>query len=553
MGKQFKNIDDLYRSELGGTVTQAPDFVKANIDNQLGFSKRKRNYWLFGALAIVMISAASIFFLIPAGNTENVPLSLNGIGDKTNSTLISKLLQGDPTTTAEASNSSETVVVKNSEAVASPHTEQTNNNPSRFTNNDNATSSSTTNTRNTAVVPNTTSSSNNATDNRLVNTNSGPTNSATYVTTNTIDNSSVLSSNTRSTTVSDSPSDDSVNTINPLATHKVAQIDTTHSVNTSTTNTPLQNTNITDDLGAISADTNALVKTSDADPSPEEKTTDAPNQSIENTEDLPEPDPIDNEASSVTAPTNDSLTETAPPVILPKEESPYKPWMITATAGVNTVRSAYSAESVSDEMVYDLAMKERLGNQINLDFSYRLKNGWAFGSGLGLSNFQESYDFSTKKTIMTTKHDTIPVYDSTGTVIDTNYVPYVDTNTVYTNYNGINKVNYLTVPVQLGTQIIYKKFQFDIFALARFNFLMHSSGGYMLKNTFIPFNAANSIHKRFYVDLMLGTKAHYNFWKNLYVTGTVQYRPVVGTAYKDVKFNKTFDYVHYGLGLSIRL
>ena len=45
MGKQYKNIDDLFRTELIEDEVVVPDFVKENIDAALGFNNSKKYFY----------------------------------------------------------------------------------------------------------------------------------------------------------------------------------------------------------------------------------------------------------------------------------------------------------------------------------------------------------------------------------------------------------------------------------------------------------------------------------------------------------------------------
>jgi hypothetical protein len=221
-----------------------------------------------------------------------------------------------------------------------------------------------------------------------------------------------------------------------------------------------------------------------------------------------------------------------------------------------------------------------MGYQTNLDFTYRLKNGLTFGTGLGLNNYNETYEFTTYESYIDTTEifetvvneyeyeyssyytvdssgfildSTEFISDSTAYAVDTVYTYAYDEKQNATTVNGRNKATYFTLPVHIGTQMRFNKLQLDLYATARFNFLLQSTGGYYNNNQIILFGKENSIYKSFYVDVLFASKLHYNLWKNVYATGTIQYRPVMGNSFKEVSFNKTFDYMHFGLGLSLRL
>ena len=52
---------------------------------------------------------------------------------------------------------------------------------------------------------------------------------------------------------------------------------------------------------------------------------------------------------------------------------------------------------------------------------------------------------------------------------------------------GQTKGTYASIPLSVGTQIIYNKFRFEFFVAGRFNYLISASGGYILNDAFVPF------------------------------------------------------------------
>jgi len=108
--------------------------------------------------------------------------------------------------------------------------------------------------------------------------------------------------------------------------------------------------------------------------------------------------------------------------------------------------------------------------------------------------------------------------------------------------------------LSIGTQIIYNKFRFDFFVAGRFNYLISASGGYILNDAFVPFTkTSNPIFKPWYIDMLLGASVHYNLIGKLYISGTFRYRPPIGQMYQGTTFNRSVQYTHIGLGLSLKL
>ena len=184
---------------------------------------------------------------------------------------------------------------------------------------------------------------------------------------------------------------------------------------------------------------------------------------------------------------------------------------------------------------------------------YGLRKGLSFGSGIGLSNFNENYSFETKFVTLDSVKNIEYIYDDTTEIIIDSIISYTYEEVINkTDHIGLNKASYVHVPIHLGAQLIFGKLQVDIYSSIRFNFLTRSSGGYLLQNQFIEYGEGNTIYKSFYMDLILGTRINYKVYKSLYATGSVQYRPVLGSVYTTTTFNKSFDYIHLGLGLSLR-
>ena len=82
MGKKFKNIDDLYRSELGGVTTEAPDFVKGNIDKALGFKRQRRGYFLLGLIALLTTGGFATFHF----TSDSIPDEYSQLGINSDNT-----------------------------------------------------------------------------------------------------------------------------------------------------------------------------------------------------------------------------------------------------------------------------------------------------------------------------------------------------------------------------------------------------------------------------------------------------------------------------------
>lgn len=528
MGKEFKNIDELYQAELGNRPIEAPSHVKKNIDEALGFNSNKRGFFLIG-LSVLAIFGVIVAFVVHFGESHKpfsqaaltvnaqgqVPVSKNRnltLGDYT---LVNSINENTASELSPALD--EKSVQQNRHSTSHSNlTSSSNNNPNSIT---------------------TTATDRSATKDKKNGTNRSTTslNGSTQEKDLALIEANKATGNTKKDTDKNN---------NPTVNLKSKENET----NAASTSHDIASTQEFEN-------SNPLL----AEPLTDETTSDlAENQTIENTSnpsaeldlsDLPEPDEDDKDDENAE---KNEIPATPPTTIDPAEKKAYKPMMISLTSGINILKSAYTSSSMTEKTIYDNATTDRIGNQTNLDLTYRLKNGLALGTGVGFVNYVEDYQFK----ITNITYDTIEtvdyVYDTSGVLIDSIIVftPVPNENT--TNYNGKNKASYFILPVHFGTEILWKKFQFDVFATARFNFLMRSSGGYLSNNGLQLFDQSNSIYKPYFVDIMLGTRVHYNLIKNIYLTGSIKYRPVIGSTLTNVSFNKSFDYIHLGLGLSLK-
>lgn len=89
MSKEFKNIDDLFRSELGGNTQKAPEFVKDNIDAALGFNKRRYG-WLFTGLfvGIIVLTIGIVWLMNDSSFKQLAHTKLDSIGQEKDQRLL---------------------------------------------------------------------------------------------------------------------------------------------------------------------------------------------------------------------------------------------------------------------------------------------------------------------------------------------------------------------------------------------------------------------------------------------------------------------------------
>ena len=68
MSKEYENIDDLFKAELGGSVAKAPPHVKGKIDKAIGFGSSSKVLWIL--LPLIAISVALPFIFMTFGSND---------------------------------------------------------------------------------------------------------------------------------------------------------------------------------------------------------------------------------------------------------------------------------------------------------------------------------------------------------------------------------------------------------------------------------------------------------------------------------------------------
>lgn len=524
MDKEFKNMDDLFRSELGGSVTEAPSFVKDRIDNALGF-KRKR----FGALLIVSL-------LVVLGISGGIVYQLTGDAETSRQAL-----------NWQQPNSSQRFQETTIALTESTHA----------------------------------SDINQESDHSSINTSSSATSSPTSAAVQVNPTQSNPFDSDHST---EAPADQSKKEkLEKVAQHKAIK----QAVQSGSTDA--MTAGQTNPLNEISAVRDGGEPAEEPNPAPEnihgsEKT---------ETEDSEVSEESGTKESEITEKEEDVLADSkispAESTIVPELREPaisieppkptYQPFMLSLSSGMNFSRTNYTSENMNEAYLYNTALNDAPGWQVNTDFTYRFKNGLTFGTGLGYSHFNEAYDYQLSNTEVETnssyeyEYDYELIYSTylTTTLGDTNEitvveyvsdsVAYVTDSTLVTttdtvvndqSYSGNNRFSYVQVPFRLGTQMQFGKFQLDLFADTRLNFLTMSRGNLVEAGELKPFTAKDPVYRKFYVDVTLGTRLHYQLFGQLYANASIQYRPVMGNTYQAMSLGKSFDYFHAGLGLSWR-
>ncbi len=569
MGRKYKNIDDLFKSELDGLGIKVPVDVKAGIDKSLGFSSRK--YWLFGIPFSAVLIASVI--LIPDWSGNEIVQS----DSSTNSQSSTVKTNSGPTESSNSENtvsskmtSDETAVTNESEAIPpSPVSVESSN--SIVKSNVQPKVSSLTPTKSTSggsqtvvtYLPNKTDETN-TTENKydrseedLINYADDPPDAKSELIDyeKTDENSSAIDKNDRSeeNIINDPESSDAKN--ESIYYKEEDKKEDVESANSTKENAEIESEKTPE---IKSPDEIAENKSSNSTTSEEKKEVEKlEKKEEEKANSPPKLDTSDKKEEIDSAKETESGDEADVIEDGVKIEKPYEKknhWFITAEGGTNFARSFYDANDIYEQDLYSASMSDKIGSEFSLTANYRINRGLV-GTGLAYSSFTEKYEFTDEYWLQDSTVSLEIIYDSTSVPIDTIYTWTYD-STFVSKFNeaGLNKASYLTIPINLGMQINWKKFRFDILASIRYNILLNASGTHFNNNSFIAFSKqSNNVYRKGYFDMVFAGNIHYNLFKNFYLTASVRYKPVFGNTYKTSSISRRFHYTHVGLGLSIEL
>ncbi|MFT4602395.1 MAG: hypothetical protein ACI857_002581 [Arenicella sp.] len=522
MSKEFKNIDELFKAELGGTSAKAPAHVKANIDKALGLGGRKKLLWLLLPVVAILISLPFIYNANTLDSAES-NLSLNG----------------DQNINSDLSSSANDIDLDNEIQT------NTNSQNGENTNNNEINSNSNSNSQNNNEL--------NQGEEKLETTSS----SASLIISdgNLAINDKIYNPN-NDKTISDGSGNGNGN----------VKIDKDiKTADSKTIKSPIDpNLNIDD------KDNNAIDNTLNIDVADKPLTNNQIDSSLTVTElpidENPElmadsvntsnPLLADNNTIDSTVTEVDSTLD-APDINLNPPNEDYQPWFVSATAGINLKNSNMIVPASGDTTNYFHDVTDKIGHSAQIELSYRLKNSLTFGGGIGYTSLIENYSYFKSQNVLT---DTINTWVFTQDSIQDSlgFWTYWQDSTQQTSYNyadqeiynanGRNINTYLNIPIRVGTQLDFGKLRLDLFAMGRFNLLLRSQTTYVENDQIVV--VPKGSFKNSYFDLIIGSNIHYNLFGNLYVTGTLRYQPPMRKTYYPSLTNK-FQNMHVGVGFSL--
>ena len=348
MSKEFNNIDELFKAELGGSSAKAPAHVKANIDKAIGFGGKRRLLWVFIPLALLLMVSPLLYQQFSSQEATDDLTSTNTKNSSSsaieevnmNSDLNKEFTGGEKVSHTDQTNDSEDFSIPPSDQnkLASVNTNSSSNNASNLNINSNSNNNTNTNTNgiSTADIPALDNKASNNTDDKLI----------VYNIIDSNDNKNTLADNDNKTLIPDH-----------------------NHVLTSTTKTDSIGNNLITDVNNLDQGTTIpSIDSSDA--------------SISN-------NPIMDSTYSAAIELDSTLE--SPDSDIDKPEEDYKPWILSATAGINMKKSNLTVPNLGDSANYFHDVNDKIGHSAQIELAYRLKNSLTFGGGIGYTSLIENY------------------------------------------------------------------------------------------------------------------------------------------------------------------
>lgn len=560
MSKEFKNIDQLFQRELGSLHAKAPAHVKANIDKAIGVKKSRKGWWFFLIpLIVIAVAVPSVIHLLPETNQQEESWVQD---ENENLKNDHQLLTPDQQNESSSAGENTSFDSNDKQNFIKQTVESSSDKSLQKINDQNNSTHQSTESKNNTTNPNLqsnkiTSQTNN---NQHINENANQTNNSK---TETSFESQVEQNNFVQNQENNMSTNDNSEEKSNKESLNAEEENEQQSTQSSTTKEPTdlsdaqqkdsnkenQSSNHLKDNDLASDSTTSELAENDI--LPEEKDSIGlinTDQELKNQTDTTE---LSNTVDTDTA--QKSTTELEHD-ILPNQEK-IKPWMLTVFGGSAFKKSNIITGNDTLDAEYG-QLNDRPGFAVGVDVNYRLKQGLLFGAGIAYSSQSENYDYSKSEYTIVDSNVTWNVFiaDSIVDSLGTTYIydststttPIYGTQEIY-NQQGINKTSYLHIPFRFGFQfILQKKWRFDAYAQGRFNVLLNTNAVYIENN-----NIVNSTLKNSYFDLEIGGAAHYNVWKNLYVSGVFRYRPPLRNPYYSASIQNKMQYLYLGAGVSL--
>ncbi|MBA3704542.1 MAG: hypothetical protein H0W84_01165 [Bacteroidetes bacterium] len=136
--------------------------------------------------------------------------------------------------------------------------------------------------------------------------------------------------------------------------------------------------------------------------------------------------------------------------------------------------------------------KNQLNYNLGIDFGVVVKNKYILSLGIGIENKGEQYSFPGKKQ-MGSRFDSIPIYDTTGTIIAYN-IDTIPTELFFPEYKTQNKYQFIKIPIMIGYCFsIKEKWNITPIVGVNINYLLSASSSWFdpETNQIVNYNKSN--------------------------------------------------------------
>lgn len=491
MSKDYKNIDDLFQKELGGTVRKAPAQAKVNIDKALEERNKKyRYFWLLFPIGIGILFLLNNVCKI---ETTGLKRELSGVEQLDKRQNFEHTLLSIPQQNKSNSLSEKEI---NHFKLNLSKTKKKINNPQISDSNSSDVASDKTN----------------------------------LLTTKNQNNNIQILLRPNISPASEKDSSHSISKVIP-------KVDTSSIITSDHDSTDIKSRQKVNNDSLKSADTLTSLENMKNTPDTTHLTENNPILASELNEEI------------------DTNFQSNPDITIQTEEKKRAPWLLTLSGGFDQKWSQITASIGNDSILYDDALNDKIGYQGSININYRLKNSLTFGSGIGYSTLRENYNYYKTQTLYDTTYswnvflDSIP--DSTGWIYfqDSTLEESINSNEIELyNSSGLNQRTYLHLPFQIGTSILFDKLRLDFYAQGRFNLLLKSSITYVENDQIVVVPKGG--FKQSYFDFLIGSGIHYKLLDNFYLSGSIKYRPPISKEYYPA-INNRLQNMQVGLGLSL--
>ncbi len=203
-------------------------------------------------------------------------------------------------------------------------------------------------------------------------------------------------------------------------------------------------------------------------------------------------------------------------------------WMIGLKGGPNINNANYTNPEFTQPL-YKLH-DEKLGFFGQIYGQYLSSNGLTAAIGVGIE--QQSYN-------------------TTFLTADTTYSIDSTLETTLKDYYGITSSQYLQLPFHFGCQIERNKWIYGVDLGIQINYLLKSSGTYFLNNNVLPIENSGIFKQTTFV-YSVGGNLKYNLFNSVYLSANMRYIPSFQNYYESTYAKRSVSTFSIGFGLAYR-